>query len=162
MRPRRSCPVATTRTRRVRRRARASAQEGAGPSFGPSVCVARAIVARYRHDRRISDAIRPHRGDLGAGGLAASSPLVEPNYAESNLARRDAWELAAMSGDVSRGEVEAAGGPPAPAGREGEKWNLGRALLLGPPVESNLWYGTLDPRKESPDRVRLDNYARAV
>lgn len=72
------------------------------------------------------------------------------------------WELAALPGRVSWAEVERAGGPQAPPGREDARWNLGRALLLGPAESANTWFGRLDPRRESPDRIRLDSYARAA
>jgi hypothetical protein len=72
------------------------------------------------------------------------------------------WQLAALPGHVSAAQVAAAGGPAAPAGRRNQRWNLGRALLLGPHENANAWYGRLDPRRGSANRVRLDAYARSI
>ncbi len=72
------------------------------------------------------------------------------------------WQLAELPGEVMRSQVAGAGGPAAPDGGGDQTWNLGRALLLGPPQEANPWFGALNPQEGNPERVRLDNYARRV
>jgi hypothetical protein len=68
------------------------------------------------------------------------------------------WEITDLPGTVTLGEIEAAGGPPAPPGQRDTPVKLGRALLLGPPLDANCWDGQLRLQHESPGRVRLDRY----
>ncbi len=69
------------------------------------------------------------------------------------------WQLAALTSSVSAAAVEAAGGP---SSETAEDWNLGRALLLGPPENATYWYGRLDTRPDSDDSVRLFRYAAGL
>ena len=65
------------------------------------------------------------------------------------------WDIANLPGkDVSRGDVEDAGGPRAPQGRRDATWKLGQALLLGPRLDTNHWFGHLPLT----DSVHLDRY----
>lgn len=95
--------------------------------------------------------------------LGAATSFAEALGVACDLSQiTEPWQLAEIPGYVTAAQVQAAGGPVAEPGQEEALWNLGRALLLGPPENANTWFGVLDPGQQSQDRVRLDTYARAV
>jgi hypothetical protein len=69
---------------------------------------------------------------------------------------RHSWDFIDLEGKAMPEQIQAAGGPRiAP---EDQPVSIGKALVLGPPLTANLWFGRLELDRESSGRVRLDTY----
>jgi hypothetical protein len=69
---------------------------------------------------------------------------------------RHSWDFLDLVDPIDPSEIKGAGGPSiAPSD---QPIALGKALLLGPNLNENSWFGRLNLDRESEGRVRLDNY----
>jgi hypothetical protein len=66
------------------------------------------------------------------------------------------WDFLDLDDPVRPEEIKAAGGPT--INPPGQEVPLGKALLLGPNVNANPWFGRLTLDRKSAGRVRLENY----